>query len=241
MPKSISTTLRSLWSGMRRRCNNPLSNYYHIYGGRGIYVDAAWDTSDAFVEWALANGYAKGLQIDRIDNDGPYAPWNCRWVTPRENSNNTRMTVFSGGVPASYVAEKSGISRQTVLQRIRRGCSPEDVSSEKRLNSKTRIVSAFGEEKSLIEWSKDSRCVVTYHSLFYRLKNGMPPEDAITVAKQKPGGGEKRIVLAFGEEKTIADWSRDERCVVLYRVLVQRLIKNWPAEDAITKPRRVQR
>lgn len=42
----------------------------------------------AFRAWALANGYASNLTIDRRDNDRGYEPGNCRWVTFRENNRN---------------------------------------------------------------------------------------------------------------------------------------------------------
>ena len=42
----------------------------------------------AFRAWALANGYAEDLTIDRIDNDRGYDPGNCRWVTLLENNRN---------------------------------------------------------------------------------------------------------------------------------------------------------
>ena len=43
-------------------------------------------------------------------------------------------------------------------------------------------------------------------------------------------------VEAFGEEKTIADWSRDERCSVSYDVLRRRIYDGIPAWAAILAP-----
>ena len=43
---------------------------------------------DNFIEfaiWSLDNGYKKGLTIDRIDNNGDYAPYNCQYITLSEN------------------------------------------------------------------------------------------------------------------------------------------------------------
>ena len=80
----------NLWQTMKQRCENPNREKYAMYGGRGIRVCDEWHDSHAFVEWALANGYEPGKQLDRTDNDGDYSPENCRWVTPKENCRNTR-------------------------------------------------------------------------------------------------------------------------------------------------------
>jgi len=77
---------------MRGRCNTKKDKAYNDYGGRGIGVCKEWEKSFlAFYDWATHNGWRKGLFIDRIDNDGGYAPGNCRFVDVWENSHNCRL------------------------------------------------------------------------------------------------------------------------------------------------------
>ena len=84
--------LYGVYTRMRRCCTDVTDDNYKNYGGRGIYVCDEWldyeNGFNRFYEWAQENGYEEGLTIDRIDNDGPYAPWNCRWVTMKVQSVN---------------------------------------------------------------------------------------------------------------------------------------------------------
>lgn len=83
------------WGGMVQRCTNLSQPDYYRYVGRGITVCQEWRESfEAFETWALANGYSKGLQLDRINNDGNYEPGNCRFVTPKENSSNRSSNTY---------------------------------------------------------------------------------------------------------------------------------------------------
>ena len=77
-----------VWGEMKQRCGNPHNKSFPRYGGRGIRVCERWARSFEAFAADMGRRPADGLQIDRIDNDGDYTPDNCRWVTPRENSNN---------------------------------------------------------------------------------------------------------------------------------------------------------
>ena len=114
-----------VWRGIKNRCYNTASFAYSEYGGRGITVCAEWlHDFQAFYDWAITNGYKKGLTIDRIDNNKGYAPDNCRWVTMRTQNNNKRNNhiVFYNGekYTIAELAMKYGVDYDKLQQRISR-------------------------------------------------------------------------------------------------------------------------
>jgi len=85
------TELYNLWAGMKARCYCEGADNYKFYGARGIGICNEWRRDFlAFERWALANGYAPELTIDRIDNDNDYSPENCRFVPLAINVQNSR-------------------------------------------------------------------------------------------------------------------------------------------------------
>lgn len=75
------------------RCNNPKSDNYARYGGRGIKCLLGNTIREVVMFLENMPGYFEGAQIDRIDNNGDYSPDNVRWVTNAENQMNKSTNV----------------------------------------------------------------------------------------------------------------------------------------------------
>lgn len=116
---------------MWRRCEDWRSASFPDYGGRGIRVAAPeWQCVRAFIRWALLNGYADGLTLERIDPNGNYEPGNCCWASRREQARNKQRTVYlSDGRRASEVSEALGWPSGTISWRLRDGMSEAEALS----------------------------------------------------------------------------------------------------------------
>lgn len=124
MPYRAHPTEHVIWRTMIARCHNPRSKDYRNYGGRGIRVCPEWRQSFATF-FADMGERPAGMQIDRRDNDGPYAPDNCRWATVAVNAQNRRTTCWLtlDGVTLHLRgwAQRTGLSHQVIRHRLNAG------------------------------------------------------------------------------------------------------------------------
>lgn len=89
------THLYKVWNTIKQRCKNPNSTGYKNYGGRGVRLCDDWEKFEPFMEWAIKNGWERGLQIDK-DKRGVgllYSPETCSILTREENNKYKRNIV----------------------------------------------------------------------------------------------------------------------------------------------------
>lgn len=125
-----------IWRAMWDRCTRESCRAYTSYGGRGISVDPAWSDFERFLS-DVGPRPSPAYTLERVENDGNYAPGNVKWATRSEQARNTRRTVlltFNGKTQcAKDWAAEVGIPYWTLMDRINvQGLSAEDALTRPR-------------------------------------------------------------------------------------------------------------
>ena len=109
-----------VWSDMKSRCQNPNHRQYADYGGRGIAVCERWQAFTNFAEDMLPR--PDGGMLDRINNNGPYSPENCRWADRKTQNSNRRNCIYvSHGreqVTLREYCRREGLRYRPIVKRI---------------------------------------------------------------------------------------------------------------------------
>jgi hypothetical protein len=142
----MKAKLRARWAGMMSRCYKATSINFRYYGGRGIEVCERWRNADTFIADNLPH-FQPGLFLDRTDNNGPYSPDNCRWVTREKNMrnrrNNVMLTHAGKTMTMAEWALETGLPENTIWSRKRMyGWSDERALTTPSLSAKQRCALA---------------------------------------------------------------------------------------------------
>lgn len=142
----------NIWSDMINRCKSKTRRDSKNYFLKGIRVCTEWQFYDNFEKWALSNGYADDLTIDRINFNGNYEPSNCRWITIQEQQRNKETTTFytyKGETKClKEWSEITGINRGTLWSRIHgEGLSMEEAINKKHRTQITNVMIDYNGEK----------------------------------------------------------------------------------------------
>jgi len=113
--------LMHIFNQMKKRCYDSTHKQYKDYGGRGITICDRWIASfDAF--YADMSPRPAGLLLDRRDNDGPYSPANCRWVSRSESNSNRRNCIYvyyhGERITLKEASRRAGLKYRRVHKRI---------------------------------------------------------------------------------------------------------------------------
>lgn len=170
------------WQSMRARCENPNNSHYKNYGARGIYVCERWASFEYFFE-DMGEPPSSSHSLERIDNNGPYSPDNCRWATDSEQSRNTRRTrlvQFGADVLcAKDLAIRVGLPYKRVQERLRNGFALDEATSSCVLQRRdARTIMLDGKEVPLREAS--NRFGIKISTIAARLERGWDPLRAVT-------------------------------------------------------------
>ncbi len=93
-----------------------------------------------------------------------------------------------------------------------------------------------GRRLTLSEWARETG--LSFATLAYRLKKGLPSEEVLAPVKraqQRPGKGQTRTISLRGETRTLQEWA--QQTGIPYATLWRRLYQQQqPPEVALTTP-----
>lgn len=167
--------LSRIYDHMYQRCYNPNCKDYKDYGGRGITICDEWLDNTIisvrysrykkgkliFKEWALSNGYADDLTIDRIDVNKEYFPNNCRFVDEKTQANNKRTNKYLSYKGKTQTlaqwCNELGLDYEKTKARLNACHWSVEKAFETGIDPKLRMITLNGKTQSLSAWCRERK------------------------------------------------------------------------------------
>ena len=121
-PRKIPKWLDRRLTAAKQRCENPKDKSYHNYGARGIKFDFPSVTEAGLYLIKKYGMPKKALEIDRINNNGNYAPGNIRFVSHKINNLNKRGTVLT-----HFSQEYWPYCYTTIIKKLSQGMTRKEI------------------------------------------------------------------------------------------------------------------
>lgn len=160
--------LYRIWTKIKERLYNPNHEAYHRYGGRGVKMCKEWINNPvAFINWALDNGWKKGLHVDKDIKAMKlgiepleYSPEMCSIVSPKENCRNASYNImieYNGKKQCLMDwCEELGFDQATMHHRIfdYNYTIEEAFTLKPKQKRKSKLVEYNGEYDTIAGWSR---------------------------------------------------------------------------------------
>lgn len=164
----------------------------HLTSGRTISCGCKLGRNSELLKNGLKHGHCSSR------SSRTYSSWTAMHARCRNPKAHSYADYGGRGISVcdrwksfeNFLADMGGRPLQTSIDRIDPNGNYEpgncrwatvEVQGDNKRN--TKAIAAFGETKSITEWSQDSRCVTTRARLTHRLRNGWSPQDAITTPR----------------------------------------------------------
>lgn len=216
----------NVWAMMRRRASDPYSYNAKNYILRGITICDRWAYGegglsgfDCFID-DMGRRPSDKHTVERVDNDGPYSPDNCRWATRSEQSLNKRTTrkITISGITRtlSEWAAHTGLSSEVISSRIAAGWSLQEVISRPVPRPLASLTQEQKEAYSMLTKQQRKLLEVIRESL---TSNGSAPsfdemKDALGL---KSKSGVHRLIKGFEERGFIRRLPHRARALEVFR------------------------
>lgn len=183
--RGSSSKLYRVWWAMKCRCYLSTDKRYSSYGGRGITVCDRWINSFQNFYDDMGDRPTPQHSLDRIDNDSPYSPENCRWATATQQQRNktvSRLLTYKGkSLTTAEWSPLVGIPAKVIYDRVYRGWSDEEALTVPAgvKNFKAKKIVLDGECYAVQQVA--DRLSTDYYTIWNRVHSGWSAKDIITV------------------------------------------------------------